>query len=140
MTVIVCLDDRGGMAFNHRRQSRDRVVLDDMVQTSAGHALWMSPASARLFAGQDVPGLRAAEDFLDRAGAEDFCFVEDRPVLPWRARIRGVVLYRWGRVYPADLRFDLPLDSGDWALERCTVFAGHSHKTITKEVYRRCNE
>ena len=140
MTVIVCLDDRGGMAFNHRRQSRDRVVLDDMVQTSAGHTLWMSPVSARLFTGWNVSGLRAAEDFLDRAGAEDFCFVEDRPVLPWRARIRGVVLYRWGRVYPADLRFDLPLDSEDWVLECRTVFAGHSHKTITKEVYRRCNE
>ena len=26
MTVLVCLDDRNGMQFNGRRQSRDRVV------------------------------------------------------------------------------------------------------------------
>ena len=30
MTLYVCLDDRNGMLFNNRRQSRDRVVLEDI--------------------------------------------------------------------------------------------------------------
>ena len=28
MRVIVCVDDNGGMLFNHRRQSRDRVLCE----------------------------------------------------------------------------------------------------------------
>ena len=30
MTLYVCLDDKNGMLFNNRRQSRDRVVLEDI--------------------------------------------------------------------------------------------------------------
>ena len=26
MKLILCVDDKGGLAFNHRRQSRDRVL------------------------------------------------------------------------------------------------------------------
>ena len=33
MDVFVCLDDRGGMFFNHRRQSRDRQVIQDMLDS-----------------------------------------------------------------------------------------------------------
>lgn len=27
MTIIVCIDDNGGLLFNNRRQSRDRLVI-----------------------------------------------------------------------------------------------------------------
>ena len=30
MTLYFCLDDHNGMLFNHRRQSRDAAVLEDM--------------------------------------------------------------------------------------------------------------
>ena len=30
MQIIVCLDTKNGMMFNHRRQSRDREVLNDI--------------------------------------------------------------------------------------------------------------
>ena len=32
MRVIVCLDDRNGMLFNRRRQSRDRRVVEDILR------------------------------------------------------------------------------------------------------------
>ena len=32
MRVIVCVDDNGGMLFNHRRQSRDRVLCERVLQ------------------------------------------------------------------------------------------------------------
>ena len=33
MNLIVCLDDKNGMAFNGRRQSRDRLLTEDLLQT-----------------------------------------------------------------------------------------------------------
>gem|GEM_PF-5722604 len=41
MDVFVCLDDRNGMLFNHRRQSRDREVIRDVL---GGPALLHSPS------------------------------------------------------------------------------------------------
>ena len=80
--------------------------------------------------------LLVAEDFLDRAQAGDFCFVEDRSPAPWLDRLEEVRLYRWGRVYPADVWLGLDLADG-WALVSREQFPGWSHDTITKEVYRR---
>ena len=41
MDVFVCLDDRGGMFFNHRRQSRDREVIQDMLDSLDGKPLYI---------------------------------------------------------------------------------------------------
>ena len=49
--------------------------------------------------------------------------------------MEGVILYRWNRTYPADLRLTLSLEG--WSLERREIFAGSSHEKIIKEVYRR---
>ena len=49
MIVIVCVDQRNGLAFNGRRQSRDRMVAADILKESAGRRLWMTPSSRRLF-------------------------------------------------------------------------------------------
>ena len=49
MDIIICLDDRNGMLFHHRRQSRDREVIRDMLQECAGRKLLVSPFSAGLF-------------------------------------------------------------------------------------------
>ena len=58
MIVIVCVDQRNGLAFNGRRQSRDRMVAADILKESAGRRLWMTPSSRRLF-------LPEAEIFVD---------------------------------------------------------------------------
>ena len=134
MIVIVCIDDKGGMLFNHRRQSQDRLLRADLLREAAGAPVWLNAYSARQF---DPPpeNLRVAEDFLDRAGAGELCFVEDRDLAPWAEKVEGVVLYRWNRVYPADLFLTLPLER--WTLVRQEEFAGSSHQKITKEVYTR---
>ena len=49
MHIIVCLDDQNGMAFNHRRQSRDRVVTEDICILADGRPLWMNKNSVALF-------------------------------------------------------------------------------------------
>ena len=137
MIPIVCVDDNWGMAFGGRRQSRDREVCARIPADAAGQTLWCSPYSRALFA--PLPGLRLAaeEDFLDRAGPGELCFVEDRPLLPWLERMEGLVLYRWNRRYPADVYLDIRPEPPGWRLVSREEFSGSSHPRITKEVYQR---
>lgn len=83
MRLIACVDDRGGMAFHQRRQSRDRVVRQHILTDASGGRLWMNAYSAGQFSPEEREGLLVAEDFWDRAERGDFCFVEDRSPLPW---------------------------------------------------------
>ena len=131
MTIIVCVDDDGGMLFNHRRQSQDALLRKRVLDLTAGKSLWMNAYSAGQF--EPCPQLHIAEDFLQQAGAEDPCFVEDADLLPCVSRIRQLILYRWNRRYPSDRRF--PLDLTGWTLLRSAYFAGHSHPVITEEIY-----
>ena len=75
-------------------------------------------------------------DPLAAAGREDVCFVENLPLAPWAAAIERLTVYRWNRVYPADMRLDLALDRG-WHLVAASDFPGFSHEKITKEIYER---
>lgn len=95
----------------------------------------MTPYSARQFTEPEAV-LRMSEAPLFRAGRGELCFVEFPPVTPILERIESLVFYRWDRVYPADQWLDLDL-KGDFKLVSTLDFAGHSHKTITKEVYQR---
>ena len=134
MIAIVCIDDKGGMLFNHRRQSQDRMLRADLLREAARRPVWMNAYSARQF-GAPAENLRVAEDFPDRAGSGELCFVEDRDLSPLAGKLEGLILYRWNRTYPADLYFTLSLEG--WTLERREEFAGSSHECITREVYRR---
>lgn len=135
MRVIVCLDDRNGMLFNRRRQSRDRRVVEDILRELGEKRLLVNGFSAPLFerAGDRI---RVEDDPLAAAGREDVCFVENLPLAPWAAAIERLTVYRWNRVYPADMRLDLALESG-WHLVAASDFPGFSHEKITKEIYER---
>ena len=134
MTVILCADDRGGLSFNGRRQSRDRAVSADLLSQAQGHTLWMEPSSRPLFP-EEATNLRTAAEPWRQAGPEDLCFLE---LTGPDAALEGadrLILYRWNRHYPADRR--LPLPPTGWALSTQEEFPGHSHDTITKEIYLR---
>lgn len=135
MILVVCVDDRGGMAFNRRRQSMDRLLRADLLSSAGEAPLWVSPYTAGQF---DPPpaNLRPAEDFLDRAGAGEWCFAEFPPLAPALDRAEGLVVYRWNRTYPADRYLDFaPADR--FRPVSALEFPGSSHEKITKEVYTR---
>lgn len=131
MILVACIDDRGGMLFNRRRQSQDRLLRLDLLQEAAGRPVWMNAYSCKLF--DPVPeNIRVAEDFAARAGKSEFCFFEDVDPAPWLEKAEMVILYHWNRRYPADRYFPQPLTGR--AVERLEEFAGSSHDRITKEI------
>lgn len=135
MKVIVTLDDRNGMMFNHRRQSRDRVLLEHLAALTQGARLLMDRYSAAQFTRGLPENAEVREDFLTAAGADDFCFVEDALLSPFAQNVTELYVYRWNRLYPADMRLDLKTDG--WKAEEIAEFAGSSHPRITLYRYTR---
>lgn len=130
MTVYVCLDDRNGMLFNHRRQSRDIRVLED-IRDSVPEVLTIDPFSEKLIAEAGIPYV-LAEAVLE---PDVHFFLENRSAAQVLESADRLVIYRWNRHYPADVRFDADLSG--FALQSTEQFPGKSHDTITKEVYTR---
>ena len=132
MIAAVCIDDRNGLLFNRRRLSRDRAQQEDLLALCGKKPLWLAPYSAPLF-DWAPERVRVEEKFLEQAAPGDICFVEDRP-LP-AEKLEGLILYRWNRAYPSDVR--LELDLSQFALTERAEFSGTSHETITRERYTR---
>lgn len=132
MILIACVDDNMGMAFNHRRQSRDRVLTERILTLTEGHKLWVSSGTAKLF--QDVPDrITVSDSFLEEAADGDYCWSEQHSVSSCAERVEGIVLYHWNRRYPADLYFDLNLNAYTKTEEY--EFVGYSHEKIKEEIY-----
>lgn len=134
MTVFVCVDDRLGRTFAGKRQSRDRVLCEDVLKTASGMQLYVHPSSAELFEGAQ-PEL--SEDPLWNAGVEDACFSEFDALSPYARKIDTLILYRWGRHYPADTYLDLLPQECGFRLIEASEFEGSSHECIRREVYKR---
>ena len=129
MTAVVCVDTRGGMAFGGRRQSRDRALCADAVRLCG--RLRMLPASAELFA--ELP---EAVELAETLRLDDGAWFVETDSLE-AAEPEELILYRWNRLYPADLwlRFD-PEERG-MELVSSEDFAGSSHERITREIWRK---
>ncbi len=134
MKLIVCLDDRDGMTFLGRRQSQDAVLRQDMLSYVAGGKLWMNSYSAAQFSGDSR--ICVSRELPDQVAEEDYCFVEDLPVEDFLPA-RELVIYRWNRHYPSDIKFPLALALEGMHPAGTTEFAGSSHERIIREVYRR---
>jgi len=128
MTLIVCVDDKMGMAFNNRRQSRDRTVCEDIVKITNGNPIYMQDRSVSLFENlnANTVTVQNPNEAISGIYFSEFENVDN-------FKVDRLILYRWNRHYPADLYFDLPLDT--FTLIDSTEFAGNSHEKITREVY-----
>ena len=133
MKIIVCLDEQNGMLFLGRRQSQDSVLRAHMLAYTGGSALWMNAYSAKQFS--ELPdGIRVDEAFLEKAGEDDFCFVEDPSGLRGKQADR-LIIYRWNRRYPSDVKFPMEAFAPRMRLHSSCEFVGSSHECITQEVY-----
>jgi len=135
MNIIICIDDKNGMMFSHRRQSQDRQLREQLLRLTGNHKLWMNAYTRKQFPDMADTRLITDEHFLEKAGDDDYCFVEDQDVSFFIEKIKRLILFKWNRHYPADTYFTLNLSG--WTLEDTEDFPGYSHEKITKETYRK---
>ena len=136
MKLVVCVDDDMGILFNKRRQSQDSVVRDRVVAKLQNANLYMSEYSGKQFELIQDSRIVIGEDFFEKAGPGDYCFLEDFNSLPAVEKIDEILLYRWNRKYPSDTKFELPLDE-NWKIQKTEDFEGSSHECITEAIYVR---
>lgn len=135
MNIIVCIDDKCGMLFGGRRLSRDIRLCENILEVVNGDTLYMNEYSYGLFETLSAKNIKVNESFLKKAKANDYCFVENASIEEYAKSINKVLLYRWNRVYPSDVKFDMSVLE-DKKLLSTTEFAGNSHDKITLEVYK----
>ena len=132
MTVILTLSDGDGMLFNKRRQSRDRVLIENLMSLIGTKALYITAFSQKLFDSySNVKIIDSPENLPEDA----FFFVESLPLSPFCKKIEKMIIYRWNRSYPADLYLDTPPSKIGLKLTSTVDFEGHSHEKITREIY-----
>lgn len=133
MRVIVCVDDKGGIAFNQRRQSRDKVVSEKMIDMVGNKKLYMTEDSAKLFACNGE--ILVTKEPWKEAEKGDYYFAEKIDITLFEEKIEEIILIKWNRVYPADLYFFV--DKKKYHLTHKTEFRGNSHEKITMEIYEK---
>lgn len=135
MKIIICIDDKNGMMFNKRRQTKDSAVRKDISEMVTTSRIWMNAYSAQQFYSEsDRMNIAIDEGFLDKA-ENDYCFVENILLKPYISQIQQIIIYYWNRQYPADLFFDIDVKTSDWEMIQQKQFIGTSHDKIRKEIY-----
>ncbi len=134
LTAVLCLDDRGGMAFNNRRQSRDRLLIKDLCEGCDGK-IYIDAYSLPLFS-EYAQRVTVSESLVDDCPDGAACFIEREAPRRLLSECKTLIVYRWNRTYPYDVAFDLSmLDAFD--LREEYEFVGSSHEKITKGIYER---
>ena len=132
MILIICLDDKNGISFADRRQSRDKLQIERMLEKVGNAKLYISEYSAPLF-GALPQNVVISSSPLDDAVDGDYCFVEREEVM--ETDFEEIIIYRWHRVYPSDIKFDMNLLNSKEKVSSFE-FKGNSHEKITEEIYR----
>ena len=128
MKLIVCLDDNKGMMFNNRRQSRDKILIENVLEICKGEKLYTNEYSSKLFPEKFVEIFDSMEEI-----GNGYCFAENFTVN--EDALEEIIVYKWNRVYPADVHFNISLEN--WKLTETVDFEGSSHDKITREIYVR---
>lgn len=133
--VALAIDDKGGMMFNKRRQSRDRLLIKDLCDKMQS-LIYISAYSSLLF-----------EDFSDRVKivenplleCEDgaCAFVEGLKLSEYTDDIDELIIYFWNKVYPSDVKLDIDVEKCGFKMCAKYDFTGNSHDKITKGIYKK---
>ena len=135
LTVAVTVDDKMGVAFNKRRQSRDKLLIEDLCKAWDGD-IYVTSYTAPLF--EDFEGrIKVVNDPLSECTDGGLCFLELTSIAEHIDSISELIIYRWNRLYPSDKKLGADIDKSKFNLISSCDFVGKSHDKITKEIYRR---
>ena len=95
----------------------------------------MNTYSGKMFENYGI-AVSCSENFLNDAGAQDYCFIENTDIAPFADLINEIILYWWNRKYPGDYKFDRNI-LDKMKLKNTEEFVGHSHEKILWEIYEK---
>lgn len=135
MKLIVMIDNGGGMLFNKRRLSRDRILNQRILFLNQDKTIWVNEYTASLY--QPIPSnIKVDNHFLEKILPEDACIIENIPISQeLLQRFDELMIYKWNRSYPSDMELTISLDH--WQLQESEDFKGSSHEKITEEYYEK---
>ena len=133
MNLILCLENDNGMMFNHRRESQDRSLIQRVLKVTGSETICVKPYSLSLFNAAD-DRIRVINDY-SQVNENEYFFDEDTDPVKFIDAIDKVIIYRWNRTYPADLR--CTVDMTNFQLTSSYDFEGTSHERITEEMYKK---
>ncbi len=132
MKAIICIDENKGMLFNHRRQSRDRILVEKVLEITKNSVLYMTEYSKRIFPFSE--NIKITEKLSDKNG-DCFWFLEEK--IEDISVFHEVYIFNWNTIYPADIYFPYDLEEEGFSLVSAEDFKGNSHSVITLSLYRR---
>lgn len=132
MYIAICVDDKNGMMFNRRRQSRDSVLIKDLIGFANGR-LYITEYSQKLLSSYDE--LQTVIGYFP--DEEGVFFAECAVTREMLESAEGFIVYHWNREYPQDIAFEFDLEGEGFTLVSTDEFAGSSHDAITKEIWKR---
>lgn len=133
MKLVCCIDNNYGMTFNNRRQSSDKIQVSNMLELLNREKIYITDFSKDIFDDENIKIINLDE--INKLKVEDYFF--DENILPSKLEYKSdeIILYKWNRDYPSDLKFDIDLLK--WNLIESIDFSGSSHEKITREIYIR---
>ncbi len=143
MTLILCIDTRLGVSFLGKRQSRDRVLSADIVNSAGGRRILISEYSKLLFDEAKIElsenNIFVTKNPIGDSDEGDLVFLEQKPKREDLLFASELVLYCWGRHYPSDRRLDRGLIDENFELSEEREFVGNSHEKLTRYTLKRKN-
>ena len=135
LTVAVTVDDKMGIAFNKRRQSRDKLLIEDLCKYTDGD-IYVTSYSAALF--EDFNDrIKIVVDPIRQCPDGGLCFLELTDIAEHIDNITQLIIYRWNKVYPSDKKLGINITESKLKLISSCDFIGKSHDKITKEIYQK---
>lgn len=135
ITVAITVDDKMGLAFNKRRQSRDKLLIADLCNKTDGQ-IYVSGYSAPLFE-EYAERITVVDDPLKDTPDGGCCFVEMVHLGQYEKDISRLIVYHWNRLYPSDKKLDIDVAACGFKMTAKYEFAGNSHDKITKGIYEK---
>lgn len=132
MTVIICVDNNGGILFNGKRQSKDRIFRKYLLNIveKKNSRIAMSPYTYSQFKEDERKELTDVKE--EFSFDEDYIFLERAISILWE-KVNNLILCCWNRDYPADEYFNLPIGV-ECILQKTEEIVSDSH-TLTIETY-----
>lgn len=116
-----------------KRQSKDRVVAEKIIELTSKTPLFMKQKSLSFF--PDAPTNAKIIDSFEELDAGSTCFAEEVVPPEIMKKADTVIVFGWNRDYPSLMSDRVSLNG--FTRKSTTNFVGYSHDNITLEVYTR---